>query len=140
MIVETTWGRFDGEYLLTPAGAAINCHYALSNDGEVLMAFLFVLKNYLLKHSAELGEISNISFVPNGKDVQVRVDYSSGASRSGGAQELWFKAILDCFAKNKATFDADPIRTKIVSTYFGVIGVGSNEFAIEPYVANLLKL
>jgi len=138
MIVETKWGRFDGEYLLTPSGAAINCHYALSNDGEVLMAFLFELKDYLLKHSAELGEISNISFVPNGRDVQVRVDYSSGASRSGGAQELWFKAILDCYAQNKVKFDADPIYVKVASVYFGV--TGDKEFAIEPYVAALLKL
>lgn len=137
MITETKWGRFDGEYLLTNEGAAIKCPYVFQNDAQVSMSVLLELKKYLRENSAALGGIEKVIMTPAGKDVHIRVDYESGAYKVGGAQELYFKAVLDCFTQNKATFDSKE-GALIVSSFYGVPMDG--EFLIEPYVAALLKL
>lgn len=137
MITETKWGRFDGEYLLTNEGAAIRCPYMFTQDAQVSMNALMELKKYLLENSTALGGVEKITMTPAGKDVHIRVDYESGAYKVGGAQELYFKAVLDCFTQNKATFDSKE-GALIMSSYYGVPLEG--DFLIEPYVAALLKL
>lgn len=137
MITETKWGRFDGEYLLTNEGAAIKCPYVFQNDAQVSMSVLLELKKYLRENSAALGGIEKVIMTPAGKDVHIWIDYESGAHKVGGAQELYFKAVLDCFTQNKATFDSLK-GALIMSSFYGEAREG--EFLIEPYVAALLKL
>lgn len=137
MIVETKWGRFDGDYLLTNGGAIIHCPYVFTQDAQVSVRVLMELKKYLRENSIDLGGVEKVTMTPAGKDVYVRVFYEGGVNKAESAQELYFRAVLDCFTQNKATFDS-PKGALIMSSFYGEAHEG--EFLIEPYVAALLKL
>lgn len=134
MITETKWGRFDGYSLLTFGGDYIPCNFVFTQDAYVDNEELVKFREYLLKNSVALGGITKVTFYPNRSDVQMTVEYESGTVRHSSVQELFFKALFECYAENKAAIDKG---TRIATETFGV---NEGEIALEPYVARLLKI